>query len=703
MKRLSFVLICALTSAHIAWSDGIVSGYVTDQYGYPAPDLTVIYTYTESGIEYSDVTNESGYYSIPYSLPVVGEINFTLPEKIALFQNYPNPFNPGTIIPFEISFPGEVNLTIYNIQGTKIKTIHSGFLQPGSYNMYWNGTSDNGKGVAAGIYICQLQIKDSYLSKKMVLLDGQGGYFNNYKQGNTSLNMGGNTIPGNNNNGSRFVREENIFDLEITGSYIDPYYETGIELIGNPTLNYEVTNTLPHTVNSPNTPSGPEQGEPGVSYTFSTSGGSCSLGHQIDQYKFYWNGPESSWGSSSQSYSWSSTGNKSVKAKCKCDAGEESSWSGTHPINIQYHTVSSPSTPSGPAMLEPGQSGTFSTSGGSCSWGHNITHYKFYWNGPESSWGSSSQSYSWSSTGNKSVKAKCKCSEGHESDWSGTHTVNVQYHTVSSPSTPSGPDLGYVGDPNTFSTSGGSCSWGHSISQYKFDWDIATSSWGSNTQTYTWNSPGDFDIRAKCKCSESEESGWSGSHNFDVYYQDTCNANEDAYITTYEPSTPHDENTLWVGYNAGDTYRILVDFPTSSIPSNAEVYNASLHICPQMPGIGTPFNIYIAWIEENWSESSVTWNNQPVGYYWSSHYWQISSSTSWTNFAITDEMEAMLNAGYNEGFMILATQESGSNHYKWFYSSETSFNPYIEVVWRPPTVGEVSTLPPAQKTSTFNR
>ena len=39
------------------------------------------------------------------------------PEETALLANYPNPFNPETWIPYQLSKPADVSLTIYDIQG----------------------------------------------------------------------------------------------------------------------------------------------------------------------------------------------------------------------------------------------------------------------------------------------------------------------------------------------------------------------------------------------------------------------------------------------------------------------------------------------------------------------------------------------------------------------------------------------------------
>jgi hypothetical protein len=124
---------------------------------------------------------------------------------------------------------------------------------------------------------------------------------------------------------------------------------------------------------------------------------------------------------------------------------------------------------------------------------------------------------------------------------------------------------------------------------------------------------------------------------------------------------------------------------------NAEVFHASLHLYSDNTGLGAPFNVYIGWVTGNWSESSLTWNNKPNGQYYSSTYWTVTSSAGWVNWACGNEVEGMLNAGYNEGLVIFPVATSG-NHYKWFYSDETSQIPYLEITWRE-SRGPIRNLP----------
>jgi hypothetical protein len=108
----------------------------------------------------------------PEPVAPVPEKNY--PEHFNLAQNYPNPFNPKTKIGFVIANKGEdipfVNLSIFDVTGKKVKTLHNGFLMPDSYEIEWNGLNEKGDSVAGGVYIYVLNSQGCIQSRKMLLL-----------------------------------------------------------------------------------------------------------------------------------------------------------------------------------------------------------------------------------------------------------------------------------------------------------------------------------------------------------------------------------------------------------------------------------------------------------------------------------------------------------------------------------------------------
>jgi len=93
-----------------------------------------------------------------------------IPDEFALKQNYPNPFNPVTRILYDIPEASNVTITIYNLLGNQVKTLVSGYQEPGFKTILWNATNNKGAPVSAGMYLYSIKAGDFHQTKKMLLL-----------------------------------------------------------------------------------------------------------------------------------------------------------------------------------------------------------------------------------------------------------------------------------------------------------------------------------------------------------------------------------------------------------------------------------------------------------------------------------------------------------------------------------------------------
>ena len=100
----------------------------------------------------------------------VEDIDNVLPADFALHQNYPNPFNPATVISFDIERSTEVELSVFNSLGRKIKTLFDEHAAAGSYDVVWDGTDSKGHSVPSGVYFYVARIGASTQTGKMMLL-----------------------------------------------------------------------------------------------------------------------------------------------------------------------------------------------------------------------------------------------------------------------------------------------------------------------------------------------------------------------------------------------------------------------------------------------------------------------------------------------------------------------------------------------------
>jgi len=91
-------------------------------------------------------------------------------DNSASFKVSPNPVNNSAIISYSLAQNENVDLSIYNLTGQKVKTILSEKQREGNYSVNWNTDDENGKKVQGGIYVCRLSISGKAKGLKIVVL-----------------------------------------------------------------------------------------------------------------------------------------------------------------------------------------------------------------------------------------------------------------------------------------------------------------------------------------------------------------------------------------------------------------------------------------------------------------------------------------------------------------------------------------------------
>jgi hypothetical protein len=92
-------------------------------------------------------------------------VSSKIPETFSLSQNFPNPFNPKSNIKFQIAKSCEVKLVVFDALGREITTLVNEQLQPGTYEVEWNGSK-----YPSGVYFYKLITSGYSETKKMVLI-----------------------------------------------------------------------------------------------------------------------------------------------------------------------------------------------------------------------------------------------------------------------------------------------------------------------------------------------------------------------------------------------------------------------------------------------------------------------------------------------------------------------------------------------------
>lgn len=80
--------------------------------------------------------------------------------------------NAGAVIRYQVSDPAAVRLTIYNLLGQQVRTLIDGeYLPAGSYEMVWDGISDLGRPMPAGLYLYRLHEGGNIITRRVVLTE----------------------------------------------------------------------------------------------------------------------------------------------------------------------------------------------------------------------------------------------------------------------------------------------------------------------------------------------------------------------------------------------------------------------------------------------------------------------------------------------------------------------------------------------------
>ena len=108
-------------------------------------------------------------YGAPPYVDVEDNVIVQTPE-VFLHQNYPNPFNPSTTIEFSIQKDSNIELSIYNIKGQKVRTLADNDFAQGSHSIIWNGDDEYNKPVGSGIYYYKLNVNGKTEAVRKCLL-----------------------------------------------------------------------------------------------------------------------------------------------------------------------------------------------------------------------------------------------------------------------------------------------------------------------------------------------------------------------------------------------------------------------------------------------------------------------------------------------------------------------------------------------------
>jgi len=158
--------LCAAFIIHTASAtEVVVTGTVSDDKGSMVMIARV--SFYLNAIEYRTITRSDGSYSVRISgsySEVDGEFRTGTP--------YPNPFDNSVHLPFVINSQGDLLLTIYNMSGQKVRVVSFPGVSPGSYNIVWDGCSQDNAPLSSGLYIYALTFRGRTRSGRLIKAGG---------------------------------------------------------------------------------------------------------------------------------------------------------------------------------------------------------------------------------------------------------------------------------------------------------------------------------------------------------------------------------------------------------------------------------------------------------------------------------------------------------------------------------------------------
>jgi hypothetical protein len=103
--------------------------------------------------EYNTDNNLAGPYLVTWTNP-----GGVLPESSVLRDVSPNPFGEETEIVYDLDRRTPAEVTIYDVGGRQLKIWKLPSMGPGRFTLTWDGTTDEGRPVASGVYFLRFKV-----------------------------------------------------------------------------------------------------------------------------------------------------------------------------------------------------------------------------------------------------------------------------------------------------------------------------------------------------------------------------------------------------------------------------------------------------------------------------------------------------------------------------------------------------------------
>jgi hypothetical protein len=90
-------------------------------------------------------------------------------DGASLAAPYPNPTARGATVRFQIARPEFVRLSVVDVNGRRIRSLHEGMMAPGDHAMRWDGRMDSLVEAPAGVYLVSLRTSEGVWTQRITI------------------------------------------------------------------------------------------------------------------------------------------------------------------------------------------------------------------------------------------------------------------------------------------------------------------------------------------------------------------------------------------------------------------------------------------------------------------------------------------------------------------------------------------------------
>lgn len=93
-----------------------------------------------------------------------------VPTSLVLHDPSPNPFNPMTTVSFDLPHPARVELAVFDLRGRRLVTLIADDRSTGLHSVNWQGSDQQGRSLASGVYLIRLQAGNEVATRRVSLV-----------------------------------------------------------------------------------------------------------------------------------------------------------------------------------------------------------------------------------------------------------------------------------------------------------------------------------------------------------------------------------------------------------------------------------------------------------------------------------------------------------------------------------------------------